>query len=162
MNDCRTLWRPRALWEPRTLRGPQISNCSLLKFLIWKNMVLFWIKFHALPFGIFSIVLKYFQINRNLPTLTCLWGLSGSTLTNLKETNVWKRILIWEGTIWKRRCKKLRKKNLESSWVSHVKIHFIFCSDLNGSYCRINWKIKIDIKIGKKRRLVKYRLIDLY
>ena len=32
------------------------------------------------------------SLTRNLYTLMCLLGLSESTLTNLKKTNVWKRI----------------------------------------------------------------------
>ena len=38
----------------------------------------------------------------------------------------------------------------------------IFCNDFNGCYSTIHRKIKIDIKIGKEKRLLKYRLIDLY
>ena len=61
-------------------------------------------------------------------------------------------------TIWKKLGKELGKflikpcKNISS---------FIFLSDLNGSYSRIKWIIKIDIKIIKEKRLVKHRLIDL-
>ena len=109
----------------------------------------------------------YFLLLSNLSRLREFsihpWSLSESTLTNLKGTNVWKRINFnWRRDYLKKALKEIAEKNLESSWVSHVKIYFIFCNDLNRFYRGISWKIKIDIKMVKGRRLVKYRLIDLY
>ena len=102
------------------------------------------------------------SFTRNLYTLMCLLGLSESTLTNLKKTNVWKRIKFnLRRDYLKKVLQEIADKILKISWVGHVKISFILPSDLKGSYCRIHWKIRIDSKIGKERRLVKYRVINL-
>ena len=50
-----------------------------------------------------------------------------------------------------KKLQEIAEKKLESFWVSNVKLSFIFRSNLNGFYCRINWKIKIDTKIGKEK-----------
>ena len=95
--------------------------------------------------GIFCL-LKNFQTTRNLVTLMCLWGLPESTLRNLKGTNVWERINFNLRRYYlKKTLQEVAEKNLE--------IYFIFRTDLSRSYWRINWKIKIDIKIRKEEKV---------
>ena len=100
----------------------------------------------------------------------CSWRLSESTLTNLMGTNMWKRIefSLRRGYL-KKKLQEIVEKFLESSWVSHVKIsHRLFSQCFkwvllsNQILKSKNWKIKIDIKIGKERWLVTYRLMDFY
>ena len=109
-------------------------------------------KVSCTSFGIFSIVLNCFQVTRNLHTLMCLSGLPEITQTNLKGNNLWKRRNFnLRRNYLEKTLQEIAEKNLESFWVSNVKLSVIFRSELNGFYCRINWKIKIDTKIGKEK-----------
>ena len=109
-------------------------------------------KVSCTSFGIFSIVLNCFQVTRNLHTLMCLSGLPEITQTNLKGNNLWKRRNFnLRRNYLEKKLQEIAEKKLESFWVSNVKLSFIFRSNLNGFYCRINWKIKIDTKIGKEK-----------
>ena len=109
-------------------------------------------KVSCTSFRIFSIVLKCFQVTRNLHTLMCLSGLPEITQPNLKGNNLWKRRNFnLRRDYLEKTLQEIAKKNLQSFWVSNVKLSFIFRSDLNGFYCRINWKIKIDTEIGKEK-----------
>ena len=53
------------------------------------------------------------SLTRNLYTLMCLLGLSESTLTNLKKTNVWKRIKF---NLRRDYLKKVLQEIAEKSW----------------------------------------------